>query len=44
MKILVEGVQNSDLVDRLQQFALAHPEQEIEVTLLYLSRGVAQGS
>lgn len=33
MKILVEGVQNRDLVDRLQQFALSHPEQKIEVTL-----------
>ena len=33
MKILVEGVQNRGLVDRLQQFALSHPEQKIEVTL-----------
>ena len=32
MKILIAEAQNHDLVNRIQQFAHEHPEQEIEVT------------
>ena len=44
MKILIAQAQNRDLVDRIQQIARANPEQEIEVTLASISRGVAQRS